>query len=262
MAPGTDQLLEEIVRLGPWHMDVEVTPEITTRISQEAPPGTYSEDLGPVGMPELKKPFVSRLRQLYPDGLDGRTVLDCACNCGGYLFWAKEQGAGECMGFDVREHWIRQAEFLVANRSGPSDGIRFEVCDLFDVPALDLEPFDITVFNGIFYHLPDPITGLKIAADLTREVIIVGTATRSGLPDGLLAVGEESRENVMDGVHGLMWLPTGPQVLESILLWAGFVDVHMTWWKQETGTPGWGRLEVVGARSAGALDQLRERFPR
>ena len=251
------QLREEIIRLGPWHMDVEVTPDISTRVSREAPPGTYPESFGPVAMPELYKPFMSKLRRLYPNGLEERTMLDCACNCGGYLFWAKEYGAGECFGFDVREHWIRQADFLVANRIEASEGIRFEVCDLYDLPKLGLDPFDITIFDGIFYHLPDPVTGLKIAADLTKELMILGTATRSGLPDGLLAAGEESRENVMDGVHGLMWRPTGPEVLDKILRWAGFVDTHVTWWKQETPTPGWGRLEIVAARTAGSLEPLR-----
>jgi hypothetical protein len=30
------------------------------------------------------------------------------------------------------------------------------VLDLYDLPTLGLEPFDITIFAGIFYHLPDP----------------------------------------------------------------------------------------------------------
>ena len=52
---------------------------------------------------------------------------------------------------------------------GPGEDIRFEVCDLYALPELDLPSFDITLFNGIFYHLPEPVTGLKIAADLTKE---------------------------------------------------------------------------------------------
>jgi tRNA (mo5U34)-methyltransferase len=255
----TAQLREEIIRLGPWHIDVEVTPELSTRVSQEAPPETYPEEFGPVAMPELYKPFMAKLRRLYPDSLEGRTVLDCGCNCGGYLFWAKEYGAGDCFGFDVRDHWIRQARFLVDHRTGPSEGIRFEVCDLYDLPKLGLKPADITIFSGLFYHLPDPITGLKIAADLTSELIIVNTATREGLPDGLLAAEEESREYLMEGVYGLMWRPTGPEVLDKILRWAGFAETHVTWWNKETIRPGWGRLEIVAARTPGLVDRLKPR---
>ena len=41
---------------------------------------------------------------LYPDGFQGRSIMDCACNCGGYLFWAKEIGADgriDCLHNDV-----------------------------------------------------------------------------------------------------------------------------------------------------------------
>ena len=48
--------------------------------------------------------------------MEGRRVLDCACNCGYFLFWSRELGAGEGLGFDAREHWIRQARFLAAHR--------------------------------------------------------------------------------------------------------------------------------------------------
>ncbi len=61
-------------------------------------------------------------------------MLDCACNCGAYLFWAKDEGAGRCRGFDVRAHWIDQARFLQRHRQGPNEDMRFEVMDLMDLP--------------------------------------------------------------------------------------------------------------------------------
>jgi tRNA (mo5U34)-methyltransferase len=80
----------------------------------------------------------------------------------------------------VRDHWINQAKFIQENRTvGPTDGMRFEVADLYDLPKLGLEPFDFTLFKGIFYHLPDPITGLKAAADLTKEILVLDTPSGS-----------------------------------------------------------------------------------
>jgi tRNA (mo5U34)-methyltransferase len=250
-----ERLRKEIVRLGPWSLEIEVAPGISTRASLDAGPGAYPETLGKVGFYSPREAFQAMLQRLYPGGLAGRSVLDCACNCGAYLFWAKELGAGRCLGFDVRERWIDQARFLAQNRTWPSDGIEFEVCDLYDLPELGLEPFDITLFNGIFYHLPDPIRGLRIAADLTEELIVVGTSTRSGLPDDVLAVSSESDVHVMSGVYGLNWLPGGPRVLEGILRWAGFVETHPIWWLEETpeSSPGWGRLDLAGSKKEGLL---------
>jgi tRNA (mo5U34)-methyltransferase len=249
-------LREEIIRLGPWHHEVQVTPEISTRLWLDAPPGTYPDSWGKPRFRDPRPGFEPVIKKLYPDGLEGRSVLDCACNCGGYIFMLKELGAGECFGFDVREHWIKQANFLLEHRTGPTDGIRFEVCDLYDLPEKDLPPFDITIFSGLFYHLPDPITGLKIAADMTRELIAVRTAIRSDLPDGMMTLAEENPEKVMAGVYGLNWMPTGPDVLARILKWAGFAETRLIW-----GGKGWGRMLMLGSRKAGFLKDLGEPIP-
>src|SRR5579863_4879701 len=179
-------LRDEIVRLGPWHLDVQVTSEISTRVYLEEQGVSYPSSYGKVHFHSPSVFFKSILGSVFPSGMRNRSVLDCACNCGGLLFCAKELGAGDCLGFDIRKHWIDQAQFLVANRTLPSDRMRFEVCDLYAVEALDLQPFDVTIFHGIFYHLPDPIRGLKIVADLTRELLFLNTATREGLSDGML----------------------------------------------------------------------------
>jgi hypothetical protein len=91
---------------------------------------------------------------------------------------------------------------------------------------------------------------------MTRELIVVNTATASDLPDGMLAVGHESREQLMSGVHDLMWRPTGPRVMAEILEWAGFAETRLVWWKNRAGQPGWGRLEIMGSKREGLLDAL------
>jgi hypothetical protein len=199
--------------------------------------------------------YRQQLLSVYPEGLEGRGVLDCACNCGAHVFWAKELGAGRCYGSDVREHWINQARFLLEHRSGDTSDMRFEVRDLYDLPDLGFEPFEVTIFNGIFYHLPDPVRGLKIAADLTTELMFLDSATRSGHPDGFLSVGEESREIVMSGVYGLCWFPTGPEVMARILRWAGFREIRLYKWNRENKPgAGLGRLGMLASKVPGQLD--------
>lgn len=246
-------LKEEIIRLGPWHLDVQVTPEISTRVSLEAPDGTYPASAGGVSFISPRAGFLELMRRIYPAGLQGRSFMDCACNCGGYLFWARESGAGECWGSDVRTHWIDQARFLAAHRADLSDGLRFEVCDLHDLPKMGLKAFDITIFKGIFYHLPDPVAGLKIAADLTTELLILNTETREGLPDGMLAIDDEGLA-LMSGVYGLCWYPTGPKVLEHMLTWMGFAETRLVWYRHETTHPEHGRLEILAARRKGFFE--------
>jgi tRNA (mo5U34)-methyltransferase len=252
--PSSSSLREEVIRLGPWYLDVEITPELGTRASLEAPSDAYPSSLGKIAFVSPGERFKETLLRIYPNGLEGRSVLDCGCNCGGYLFWAKELGAGECLGFDVREHWIRQARFLARHRKKPSDGIRFEVCNLYDLPNMGLGTFDLTLFHGILYHLPDPVTGLKIAADLTSELLILDTATRAGYPDGALVVARESTSQVMSGVYGLSWFPTGPRVLSRVLNWMGFAEARCTRWRHaERQPPNLDMVEMLAAREHGVL---------
>lgn len=252
--PDSAALRDEIIRLGPWHFDIEVADGLTTRVSLEAPPGTYPESHGPVGIQDNRAQFQNRLRRLYRGGLEGRSVLDCGCNAGAYLFWARELGAGRCFGSDVREHWIRQARFLQQHRPEGND-IRFEVMDLYDLPDLELEPFDITIFGGLFYHLPDPVAGLKVAADLTTELMIFDTLTRWGMEDDSLTVDYAGTETLMVGVHGLNWIPTGPAVVERVMRWAGFEDTQVMRWVQ-TGERA-GRVGILASKRPGLLEVFR-----
>ena len=246
------ELRDEVIRLGPWHLDVEITPEISTAAFLEGDPDRYTDDEAGITFHSPREGFLRRLHRAFPSGLEGRSVLDCACNCGAYLFYAKEAGAGRCLGFDLREHWIEQARFLAEHRQKPSDDMRFEVSDLYDLPALDPGRFDVTLFLGIFYHLPDPVTGLKLAADLTNEVLIVNTATKAGFPDGHLVAESESPTKLMSGKYGLSWFPTGPEVLMGVLGWLGFAEARCSVWRHAPRQrDDLDRMEVIAARTPG-----------
>ena len=179
-------------------------------------------------------------------------MLDCGCNCGGYLFWTKDLGAGRCFGFDARAQWIEQAEFLAKQRGPANADVRFAVASLDQVPALGLEPFEVTLFNGLLYHLANPIRGLEIAAGLTRELLIVSSAARPGLPDGLLRAGYESPEDSTSGIDRLKWTPTGPRVIFAILAWLGFRELRCTLWRPAHDLR-FDRVQVIGARREGAF---------
>ncbi|MGH8557779.1 MAG: class I SAM-dependent methyltransferase [Methylococcales bacterium] len=244
------ELKQQIIDLGPWHHDIQVTPEISTAVSLEKHKAHITAFSN-----MYRQNFYAVMSSIFPDGkLDGKSFLDCACNCGGYCFWAKELGATNYFGFDVRKHWIDQAEFLLKNRTLSGEGISIKQRDLYDVPSLNISRVDITLFKGIFYHLPDPITGLKIAADLTTDLLIFDSATRYGTKDGFLAVANEDVNNLMSGVHGLNWFPTGPEVIKRILLWMGFKEFRVLMNSQNNKYPTLGRLCLLAARTSGYFE--------
>jgi SAM-dependent methyltransferase len=239
--PKVQAIRNEAERLGPWHLNVEITPNLSTR--------DLETSNGPGGFYDPGTPLKHFFERVYPHGLEGRTALDCACNNGAYLFALKELGAGHCYGSDVRDLWIEQAKFLARHRKGPSESIEFEVQDLYELPKLGVGPFDITIFAGVFYHLPDPLDGLKIAADLTSELLYMSSASLGGFPDGALVVGSESTEAPLSGVYGLQWYPTGPGVFKDLLAWMGFPEVRvLNWWNPETSMPHLDVVQLFAAR--------------
>ena len=234
------ELREQIARLGPWHHDVEVRPGLRT---SDVPLLAERTD-GRTPTTYRPEDQVKRLSaNLFDGDFAGRSFLDCACNGGGHALAAARQGAGECFGFDARDIWVKQGQFLA--QFGPHKDMRFEQLQLNDLPARGLGTFDVTLFSGIFYHLPDPVQGLKIAADHTRQVIIVNTAARRARGDSLQIV-NESTERVMSGVDGLAWLPSGPGVLRKVLNWCGFPATRLDWMTTTSG--GWSRLQIIAAR--------------
>jgi hypothetical protein len=252
-----DELTKAIEEMRPWHHDVELFDDFTTgRVF--SPDGRLERaDNDGVSLISPRQKFVNQLNQLYPDGMSGKSFLDCACNGGGYCFWAREFDLQRGIGFDVRDHWIRQAKFVQQHRTcQPTDRLEFHTLDLYDVPGKNFEPVDMTYFSGIFYHLPDPVTGLKIAADLTKDVIVLNTAMMvdENNPRAMV-MARESRTKVMSGVHELSWFPTGKETLRDILRWLDFKEMKVTMFSQKKDVLR-SRIEIIAAREKGRLAAL------
>lgn len=258
MQDSDQEIRQRIVQLGPWHQDIQLTDSLSTGQIYSPTGELTREENSNVSLLKLRDDFVAQINEIYPSGLNGKRFLDCACNAGGYCFWARELGADLAYGFDIRDHWIDQAQFVQANRTvAPTDRIRFSICDLYALPERRLPVFDVTLFKGIFYHLPDPITGLRVASDLTKEVLLFNTQTTWGFPDGFLKPGQENIKSLMSGAYGLNWRPTGPSTMIPVLTWLGYVSAKLIFHRQNTTNPKLGRMEIVASKIPGLLDSIK-----
>lgn len=244
-----DALRAEVERLSPWHFDIRLSDTFST-----ADGNTNVVEGSPISLidPEEIRPL---LMKLYPQGLAGRSFLDVGCNGGGYAIVAKRLGADYCFGFDARAHWIDQANFL--KRQLGLQGIDFQHAPLHEA---DLSrEYDICLFKGIFYHLPDPVAAVEAVCRVTREVIIIDTETDGARGERLMRLNAEGRQHLMTGVHGLAWWPSGPDLLADILAAFGFTETREVFWrlvKKAGQRQRGGRCRIVAARNAELLAGL------
>ena len=123
-----------------------------------------------------------KLRSLHlPPSLDGRTVLDVGAWDGFFSFEAERRGAARVVAVDPfcwREPawgpngWGTQQGFALARRAL---GSRVEDADV-DLDALQtLGTFDVVLFLGVLYHLPEPWPVLEHVAAATRQLLVLET---------------------------------------------------------------------------------------
>ena len=250
-------LRAQVDALAPWHHIVALRDGMVTRTE-----GTGGTSGAKVMAYEPKRAFDAIIERIFPDGLAGRSFLDCGCNAGGFSFAAQDRGAGRIYGFDARRHWIDQAVFIRDTRELDPAQVRFEVATLEELEGHD-QDYDITWFSGLFQHLPEPVAALQAAADRTQELLFLNSACLPAVPDVAedpsLMLQTESADHPLSGIHGLGAIPSGPAVLKSILKWMGFKEVKTYLWNQpqgEAGRPVRGRVALVAARLPGVLDKV------
>jgi len=235
------ELLKQVESLAPWHMKVDLGNGLFT--SGKSDP----------------KSVTGVLERVYPQGLEGRSFLDAGCNCGATCFAVKKMGAGKVLGVDVRPHWMKQAEFLKTQL--PSDDIEFKLCHANEV---DVEPFDIVAFKGLFYHLSDPIGAMKRLD--ANELIIVDTDGDPSVPEDCIQAGMEKTSGDLMGVDGLKWLPGGPKVMQMILESLGYKYTAIEYNRplsprrtEKCHKKELIRFCVVGSKKEGMLDKIGKR---
>ena len=250
-----ERIVKKLIDLEPWHFKIKVDDD------------RFTSDFNIQNISIIDPNQLGNLlRKIYPEGrLDGKSFLDVGCNGGGYCFVAHSKGAKEVYGFDVRDHWIDQANFLKKEVFKiESDKVKFEVKHLEDLP--EDKKYDFTLFKGVFYHLPDPIAALKKLCTITNDIIVVDTAGSVDAPDNCLELYFEKPNALMNGVDNLAWLPGGPQVVCNMLKWLGFSETRI--WNQDNVYQPNGydkkfmRFRVIGARSKRTLkryDRIMEK---
>ena len=163
-SPDTDprNLLARIRTLDPWFHDIDLGPELKTKL------GPCADE--PLNHP---KPTWELLRPHLPADLSGRSVLDVGCNAGFYSFETKRLGAKRVLGVDSQRREIAQAR-LAAQVLGLD--VTFQRSSVYDLSIADIGQFDLVLALGLLYHCRHPLLALERLFEVTRGTLIVESA--------------------------------------------------------------------------------------
>lgn len=228
---------DKIRELAPWHFDVEVGPNFWVHDVE-----------GVRDKRSFYNPIDHWKRIVEHTGFEGGSVLDCGCNNGAMGFLALESGAERYVGVDAHRHWIEQAFWLRGVRGVEYPKMRFDCEHIGTFAYRCASEFDLILFNGIFYHLSNPVSVLTKVTKLLAPGgwLCLNTATWDKKDEGKLIVQLEGT-NDMSGVDGLSMYPDGPEVVERILKWLGYEDIKIIFWSDQCGDNK-PRLELVARK--------------
>jgi tRNA (mo5U34)-methyltransferase len=198
-------LAEQVAAIHPWYHSIELAPGVVT--------------------PGVSDPALSKVQAdiYFEPGVAGLSVLDIGAWDGYFSFEAERRGASRVLAVD-HFCWVaggpgKREAFELAHKTLGSK-VKSRLIDIPDLSVDTVGRFDIVLFNGIFYHLENPLSALRSAIDIARYYITVESHL------DLLTLGRPAMvyypgENVGDK-HG--WGPN-PLLLRALLHDMGCVDV-------------------------------------
>lgn len=177
---------------------------------------------------QRRRHFFEPLLARHGGSLAGKRVLDLGCCQGFWTFEAARAGAAYCLGLDSSPAFIEEARALRTVLGVPNCEYRRAHLE-DDVWWAGEEPFDVTLFLGLFYHLADPLSVLRRGMALARRSIVVDTVVTPGSEPILALVprnlAEPSTRN--SGLStGIRVKPT-PAALVALLEDGGFREVEV-----------------------------------
>lgn len=222
-----------------WFHSMEIVPGVRTT-------GVYD-------------PSLHAERAQIPQDLRGKSVLDIGSWDGYYAFEAERRGAARVVATDS---WAWQGRSPLPFRPGdstPRFGSKqgFELVheardskvESIEVDVMDLSPdvigtFDVVLFFGVLYHLPNPYLGLETVAAVCDGLLILETESDmllSRRPAAAFYAGDELRGDDSN------WWGLNVAAIEGMLRSVGFREIEPVWapnllhraggWYRRRGTP-------------------------
>jgi len=128
------ELLAEIERLKPWYQNVKFNEEVSAVSSHSRLSGEYAWKY---------------IKQLLPESLEGKRILDLGSNAGLFCIRAAQMGAKEIIGIERESKHLRQCAFL--KKYFGIGNIKFINGEIENLHKMELGKFDVILAIAVLY---------------------------------------------------------------------------------------------------------------
>lgn len=203
-----------------WHHSFEVFPGVTT-------PGNYDPT------------FLFDLLNL-PDDLSGKRILEIGPSDGFFTLQLARRGADvTCVDYRAKDdHGYAAMERITGLKA------QYITANIYDLDPAGIGTFDIILFLGVLYHLPDMMRALQILRSLARGSLFIETECDPTQGPPMARYYEAA---TLNGDHTNFWVPNLACV-EAMCRDAGFKPD-----RSET----WGTRGMVAAWCEPVTDKIR-----
>jgi SAM-dependent methyltransferase len=122
----------------------------------------------PYGLATRGEDRTATARVIFPERMDGRSVLDVGCCYGFFLYEAQKRGATRLVGLEKNPERLRHARILREIYGGT-----LELSDDDFEAVCAREEFDDVLLLNVLHHLKEPVAALRTLARAAKRHLIV-----------------------------------------------------------------------------------------
>jgi len=113
--------------------------------------------------------------EIFPESLQGQSVLDVGCAEGVFCTEAIRRGAARVVGIDKKERRLAMASQIQHTSTGKPQ-VEFIFGNFEEMPLEDLGQFDCVICLNVIHHAMNPIRFIQRLASIARKKLILEVA--------------------------------------------------------------------------------------
>jgi tRNA (mo5U34)-methyltransferase len=237
-----EEIRQKIASFPRWHYQFDLRGNLTP-IHKEGHINRHTQ---------RKKLFFDPVVRHFGGSLEGKRVLDLACNAGYWSLASIEAGADYVLGIEGRQMHVDQASFVFEVKEVERDRYDFVMGDIFKTDFRQFGTFDVVLYLGLMYHISKPMELMEKISEVNDDILVVDT-TLSMASGSFLKIVPQDPDSYMSAVDRPIAMRPTKQAVRDLAEHFGYSVVRLEPdFRNVKGEPAWkgGGDYQMGSRRA------------